>query len=322
MFSILRNKLSSFVKRIVGEEAVEGKMKPKLSVGSRIKEALFGEIIINEKDIEGTLDEFELSLLEADVAYEIAKGIKNELKKRLVGLRVKRGEVEGKVKDVVEKTLLDYLNGKGIKLEEMVGERKDEPFVILFVGPNGHGKTTTIAKIAHRLKSNGYSCVISASDTFRAGSIQQLEEHARKLGVEVIKHRYGADPAAVAYDARAHAKAKGIDVVLIDTAGRQETNVGLMDEMRKIARVVKPDLKIYVGESIVGNAVVEQAKEFNEAVGIDGVILTKVDVDEKGGAILSVSKAIGKPILFLSVGQGYGDLKDYDPHEVLKKILS
>ena len=203
----------------------------------------------------------------------------------------------------------------------MIRSKDEKPFVIVFVGFNGSGKTTTIAKLAHWLKKNGLSVVIAASDTFRAGAIEQLEEHAKRVGVRVIKHDYGADPAAVAYDAIQHAKARGIDVVLVDTAGRNELNRNLMDEMRKIVRVTKPDLVIFVGDALAGNAVVEQARQFNDAVRIDGVILTKLDADARGGAALSISHAIGAPILFVGVGQGYDDLKPFDEKWFVDRIF-
>jgi fused signal recognition particle receptor len=182
---------------------------------------------------------------------------------------------------------------------------------------NGSGKTTTIAKMVKLFQDNNMKCVIAASDTFRAAAIQQLEEHANRLKVKLIKHDYGADPAAVAYDAIEHAKAKDLDVVFIDTAGRLHSNTNLMDEMKKIIRVAKPDMKIFIGESITGNDCVEQAKQFNEAVGIDAIILSKADVDEKGGAAISVSYVTGKPIIYIGTGQEYNDLEKFDKKLVL-----
>jgi len=200
-------------------------------------------------------------------------------------------------------------------------KRQGEPLVILFLGPNGHGKTTTIAKIAKMFLDRGFSVVLAAADTYRAGAIEQLEIHARKLGVRVVKHGYGADPAAVAYDAVQHARSKGINVVLIDTAGRMQTDRDLMEEMKKIARVVQPDLKIFVGDALTGNDALDQALKFHEAVGIDGSVLTKADADTKGGAALSIVYATGKPLLFLGTGQDYGDLREFDPEWLLERIL-
>ena len=195
-----------------------------------------------------------------------------------------------------------------------------QPFVIVFFGINGTGKTTTIAKIANLLLKNKISCVLAASDTFRAASIEQLQIHADKLKIKLIKHDYGADPAAVAFDAIKHAKAHKIDVVLIDTAGRMHTKENLLSEMEKICRVTKPDLKIFVAESIAGNDAIQQAKNFNETIGIDGAILTKADVDEKGGTAISISYIIKKPIFFLGTGQNYSDLKSFDKTEFIKEL--
>ena len=199
-------------------------------------------------------------------------------------------------------------------------KKAGEPLIISFIGVNGSGKTTTIAKVARLFQNYKLKPVIAAADTFRAAAIQQIEAHALKLGVKLIKHDYGSDPAAVAFDAVKFAKQKAMDVVLIDTAGRLHSNINLMDEMKKIMRVAKPDLKLFIGEAITGNDCVEQAKEFNEAVGIDGVILCKADVDDKGGAAISVSHVTGKPILYLGIGQGYDDLKEFDKSIVLDSL--
>ena len=192
----------------------------------------------------------------------------------------------------------------------------------MFIGVNGSGKTLAIGKIAAMLKKQGCSSVMAAGDTFRAGAIEQLSIHADNVGVKIVKHGPGADPAAVAFDAIEHAKAKHKDVVLLDTAGRMQTNVNLMDEMTKIKRVAKPDLIIFVGDALSGNDAVEQAKRFNEAVGIDGVILTKVDTDAKGGSALSVAYTIGKPLLFIGVGQGYEDQIPFEPEWMIENIFS
>lgn len=278
---------------------------------------------ISEKDVEKALWDLEIELLESDVAFETVEALKDKIKEKLVGQKVRIGSNKREiVENAIKEAIIEILTPeKRIDLIEMIKSKEEKPFVIAFVGFNGSGKTTTIAKLAHWLKKNGFSVVIAASDTFRAGAIEQLEEHAKRVGVKVIKHDYGADPAAVAYDAIQHAKARGIDVVLIDTAGRNELNRNLMDEMKKIARVTKPDLVIFVGDSLGGNAVVEQAKQFNEAVRIDGVILTKLDADARGGAALSISHAIGAPILFVGVGQGYGDLRPFDEKWFVERIF-
>ncbi len=296
-----------------------GKLKEKL--GSFVDRVSQTEI--SEKDVEKALWDLELELLEADVALETVEALKDKIKEKLVGQKVKIGtKKKALVENAVREAVLEILTPeRRIDLLETIKSEGKRPFVIAFVGFNGSGKTTTIAKLAHWLRKNGLSVVIAASDTFRAGAIEQIEEHARRLGVKVIKHDYGADPAAVAYDAIEHAKARKIDVVLIDTAGRNELNRNLMDEMKKIARVAKPDLVIFVGDSLGGNSVVEQAKQFNEAVRIDGVILTKLDADARGGAALSISHAIGAPILFVGVGQGYDDLRPFDERWFVDRIF-
>ena len=278
---------------------------------------------ITEKDINKILEDFELSLLESDVSMAVSEKIVNELKKKLTGEKI--GLTSNKkdfVKIAVEETLTEILEYKKYNIfKEIEKKRKaGEIFSIAFVGFNGTGKTTTIAKFGKLLSDKGYKVVIAASDTFRAGSIEQLCLHAENIGIKVIKHNYGADPAAVAFDAINHAKARGIDVVLIDTAGRSEMNRNLMDEMKKLIRVSNPDMKIFVGDSLAGNAVAEQAKKFSE-IGLDGSILTKVDADSRGGAALSISYITGKPILFIGTGQGYDDLEPFDPKWLVQRIL-
>jgi len=259
------------------------------------------------------------------VTLPVADRICEEMEKRLEGVQVKRLEDRKEiVKANLNEVLLGILDTKeAISLSEMV-ERKqkiNEPCVILFVGINGTGKTTSIAKVANRFMKNGYSVVLACSDTYRAGSIEQLEEHAKRLGVRMIKHKYGADPAAVAYDAVSHARARGINVVLIDTAGRIQTDKNLMNELGKIKRIINPDVTILTVDALTGNDAVMQAEEFHKTVGIDGTILTKVDADVKGGAALSVTYVTGQPIVFIGVGQRYEDLQEFQPEQFTQMIL-
>jgi fused signal recognition particle receptor len=201
-------------------------------------------------------------------------------------------------------------------------ERLERPVHIVFVGINGTGKTTSIAKLTHRLLKSGHTVVLAAGDTFRAGAIDQLGIHASRLGVKMIKHQAGADPAAVIYDAVQYAKAHKIDFVLSDTAGRMHTNLNLMSQMEKICRVNTPDLIIFVDEAVAGNDAVERAAQFNEAVPIDGSILTKIDADAKGGAAISIAYITGKPILFFGIGQHYEDLKKFDPNWFVDQLFN
>jgi len=279
---------------------------------------------ISEKDIDDILFELELALLEGDVAMEVAEQIIKSVKEDLVGRKIKRrSDVAEFTRDALKKAISDILVVDGPNLKELVREARKtgEPLKVMFVGVNGTGKTTTISKIADHYVKEGYTPVIAASDTFRAGAIEQISHHAEKVGVKIIRHQKGADPAAVAYDAVEHARAKKKELVLIDTAGRMQTNINLMDEMKKIQRVVKPDLAIFVGDALTGNDAVEQARKFDDAVGVDGIILTKADADAKGGAALSIGHVINKPILFLGVGQGYGDIMEFHPDWMVEQVL-
>src|SRR3989344_7251806 len=283
------------------EEIIE---KPEEIVEPEHKKGFFEKITerfthleLSEKKFDELFWDLEVTLLENNVAVEVIEKIKSDLKRRLVGVPLKKSEIDSLIISSLKKSIEELFDVPAIHLVEKIGEKK--PFVILFLGINGAGKTTTIAKVAHMLKGLGYKTVLAAGDTFRAAAIQQLETHANNIGIKIIKHDYGSDSAAVAYDAIAHAKANNLDVVLIDTAGRLHSNTNLMAELKKIARVSNPDLKIFIGESITGNDCIEQAKQFNAAIGIDGIILSKADVDEKGGAAISVSYVTGKPIMYL-----------------------
>jgi len=273
---------------------------------------------LSEKQFDDLFFELEVVLMENNVAVEVIEKIKQDLKQELVEKPILRRKVKDIIIETLKKSLDELFDVDKINLVEKAKEKK--PFIICFVGINGSGKTTTIAKICKLLQKNNLSCVLAAADTFRAASIEQLQIHADKLGVRMIKHDYGSDSAAVAYDAIKYAQAKKKDVVLIDTAGRLHSNVNLMDEVKKLVRVAKPDLTLFVGESITGNDCVEQAKKFNEIIGIDGIILTKSDVDEKGGAAISVSYVTKKPILYLGTGQEYDDLKEFDPELIISGI--
>lgn len=350
MFNLLKNKLSSFVNSLskkVEEKPAEQTPKPKeekpraeekhaekpreekkpevrLSLETRVRSILSPKVEIREKDVSGMLDELELSLLEADVAYDAARNLTSGMRSRLVGMHVNKSEVTRVVNDAVKETLLGIMEKEKPNVLELARKKvsSGEVFVILFLGPNGSGKTTTIAKMANLFKKNNLSCVIAAADTWRAASQEQSEIWGGRLGVKVVGGQYGSDPTSIAWNALAHAKAKGINVVLIDTAGRQETSKNLMKELEKMNRVVKPDLKIYIGEALTGNAIVEQVEEFNKAIGVDGVILTKADVDEKGGAALSVFHSTGKPILYLGVGQELDDLQEFSPQSIVSNLLT
>ena len=302
--------------------------KPKESADGEAKGGVFSfarEKTIKEKHVDDILFELEMELLQGDVAMEVATEVVESVRESLVGKKIKRSN------DVTEYTyyalrdaVKEIIDIPGKSMTEMLEEKaaQGEPLVVMFVGINGTGKTTTIGKLANYYLKKGYTPVIAASDTFRAGAIEQVTHHADNVGVKIIKHQKGSDPAAVAFDAVEHAKAQGKELVLIDTAGRMQTNTNLMDEMKKIKRVANPDLVIFVGDAITGNDATEQARKFNEAIDIDGVILTKADADSKGGSSLSIGYVIKKPIMFLGVGQGYDDIMEYDAEWMLNQIFS
>jgi fused signal recognition particle receptor len=300
VFDKLRKGLSSAVNKIVVTELKAEKLQP-------------------------ILDDFRFSLIENDVAVPVAYFITDELEKRLEGRQVKRlGDRKDLVKETLHEVLIDILTPKDqIDLIEKIEQKRKtkQPYVMMVVGINGTGKTTSIAKVTNFLLRKKYSVVLAGSDTYRPGSIEQLEQHAKKLGVKMIKHNYGADPAAVAYDAISHAESHGIDVVLIDTAGRIQTDRNLMNELAKIKRVVDPDLTVLVIDSLIGNDAVLQAEEFHKSVSVDANILTKVDADVKGGASLSVAHVTGKPIIFIGVGQEYKDLQLFEPEMFADMML-
>jgi fused signal recognition particle receptor len=280
---------------------------------------------LSEKNLKDAVWELQMVLIQNDVAVETAEHICELTKEKLLGTRTGRLEnISSLFKTAIYESVLEVLTPEHpLDLLEYVTEKKakGEVTTVLFVGVNGTGKTTTLAKIAHMFKSKGISVVIAAGDTYRAGSIEQLERHAERLEIKIIKQDYGADAAAVAFDAIAHARAKHIDVVLIDTAGRMQSNKNLLEEMKKIARVAEPDLKLFVGDALAGNDALSQAREFNAAIGIDGAILTKVDADPSGGAALSIAFVTGRPVVLVGIGQGYDDIKRFDPVWFAQRLI-
>lgn len=325
-------------KEDVAEESENEEVKEKKSIfsfGSKKEDdeeessggifSFIREKTISEKHVEDVLWELEMGLLEGDVAMEVASNVVDSVKENLVGKKIKRSnDITEYTFNALRDAVAEIIDIPGKSMTEMIEEKKaqGEPLVVMFVGINGTGKTTTIGKLANYYLKKGYTPVIAASDTFRAGAIEQVNHHAENVGVKLIKHQKGSDPAAVAYDAIEHAKAQGKELVLIDTAGRMQTNTNLMDEMKKIKRVANPDLVIFVGDALTGNDATEQAVKFNDAIDVDGVILTKADADSKGGASLSIGYVIKKPIMFLGMGQGYDDIMEYDAEWMLNQLFS
>lgn len=294
------------------------------NIKEKKKRSFFKKITSKNKEItedffEKYREDLEMLLLENNVALEVVDKIINYLKSDLIGQTVSKKELEEKInkalKEVIEEVLVEPFN-----IIKKIKEKNEKPFIMLFCGINGTGKTTTIAKIVNLLKKQKMSSVIAAGDTFRAASIEQLKEHGKKLDTKVIAHDYGSDPASVGFDAIKFAQKNKLDTVLIDTAGRMHTAKNLLDEMNKIKRVCKPDLTIFVGESITGNDATEQVKAFNETIGIDAIILSKADVDEKGGTALSVGHTTNKPIIYLGTGQNYEDLEPFDKKKFIEKL--
>jgi fused signal recognition particle receptor len=306
------------------EESIESELQRVLQTRKSIEAAVGTEKkqswTIDENKLDELLWDLEMGLLEADVAYSVIDSIKKDVKQEIKKVPFDKGKAGDLVETVLKNAIGHVLKSSNFDFNKFIDERK-KPVVIMFVGVNGTGKTLSIAKMAFLLHKIGKTCVMAAGDTFRAGAIEQLTIHADTLGVKIVKHGPGSDPAAVAYDAIEHAKAKHKDVVLLDTAGRMQTNSNLMDEMAKIKRVAKPDMIIFVGDALSGNDAVEQAKRFNEVVGIDGVILTKVDADAKGGSSLSIAYTIGKPLLFIGIGQKYEDQITFNPEWMVQHIF-
>lgn len=276
---------------------------------------------ISERDLEEPLWELEMALLESDVAMSVTEEIVETVRTDLVGARRKwRQDVRGIIDEALRDGILKVLDVNSLDFDNFV-EQAAKPVTVVFTGINGTGKTTTIAKVAHRLQSNGYSVVLAAGDTYRAGALEQIQLHAENLGAKLIKHHQGADPAAVIYDAVQYARARHKDVVLADTAGRIHTNINLMNQLRKIERVIDADLVIFVDEALAGNDAVQRALEFDAAMPIDGSILTKVDADSKGGTAISIAHTTQKPILFIGLGQGYEDIVKFEPQWLVNRLF-
>jgi len=307
-----------FKERFVQKEEIEEKK----GIFEKVAD-VFTTKTLSEKKFEELFQELEITLLESNVALSVIEKIKEDLKGKLLNKKLNRFRIKEEINEALIKSVSDIISFDKPDFLKTIKEliKKEKPVVLCFFGNNGNGKTTTIAKIAALFKKKNISCVLAAADTFRAAAIDQLQKHGDALGIKVIKQGYGADAAAVAFDAIQHAKAHKIDVVLIDTAGRSHSNVNLMDELKKIVRVSKPHLKIFVGDALTGNDMVEQAEKYNEEIGIDAIVLAKADVDEKGGATISVSYVVKKPIYFLGTGQSYNDLEEFDREKIIANIF-
>ena len=284
----------------------------------------FSEKDLNEKDIEDVLFELEINLLESDVATEVIDSIKDSLKEKIIGSRVEKKNIQNFVKQSLIEFISETFDNAGhVDLVARINEKKssNEPFIVVFVGINGTGKTTSLAKVANILKNEKLSVVIAAADTYRAGAIEQLREHTNRLNLKIIAQNYGSDPAAVAKDAVLYAKSHKVDCVLVDTAGRMQTSSNLMEQIAKITKVVKPDMKIFVGDSLAGNDTVNQAREFHKQVNFECSILTKSDADARGGAALSIVNVTSSPIIYVGVGQEYDDIVKFSKQTFLENVF-
>ena len=302
--------------------------KLKSAFGSLTK--LATHATISQKEADEILWDFELALIESDVAQEVIQSIVAEIKSRLVDVKIPRSDdrinyLKNQLKDAIRSC---FTKTPSIDLPVLVKSKLSKntrsefsPYVILFLGINGVGKTTTVAKLAYLLKNKGDTVVLACGDTHRAGAIEQLTEHANRLDVKAIAQGYGSDPAAVAKDAQLYAQSHKVDAVLIDSAGRIQTSKNLMEEMEKIVRVVRPDFKIFVADSLSGNDALSQAKEFKSFTDFDATILTKADADTKGGAALSIAFVTQRPIIYLAVGQDYSDLIPFDVEKFVEQTL-
>ncbi len=328
MFSSLKEKFKGIAKKfseesekamiVEKEETPKEELEEKEGVVKKVKQAIATKKI-SDNQFEEMFWDLEMGLLENNLAVEVIEKLKDNLKVDLVDNPIEKSKIKTIVEESLKETVKELFQEEPKDLVEEI-KKKEGPYIILFLGVNGSGKTTTIAKVAKYLQTNNLKPVLAASDTFRAAAIDQLQHHAEALNIPIVKHDYGSDPAAVAFDAIKFAKAKEADVVLIDTAGRMHSNINLMDELKKVTRVANPDFKMFIGESITGNDCVEQAKRFEEAVGINGITLTKTDVDNKGGAAVSISYITGKPIYFMGYGQEYGDIEKFNLDKLIGNL--
>ena len=280
---------------------------------------------IKAEDLEEPLNSLLLELAESDVAYSTAEQIVSNLKSHLLGKRIRKEEdVSSAMMESLKELIMNFVKEPKFDMIDSAlnkcKERK-EPYVVVFMGVNGVGKTTSIAKVAYMAKKRGLTPLIVAGDTFRAGSQEQLEVHAYRIGVPIIKAKYGSDSASVVFDAINYAKKRNICLVLVDTAGRMHIDKDLVEELKKVIRVASPDLKLLVIDSLTGNDAVEQAKKYDEEIGVDGYILTKADADTKGGSALSVALETGKPIMFVGVGQNYEDIIPFSKNWLISLLL-
>jgi len=308
----------------VGSSIVVEDSGLKIDLGGGVVES-GGRVIKKSETLENLLEELEWIMLESDISSDAVSAVMTALENNLIGQRLRKGADLSKVLEAsLKRALRSILEAGYWDFFESIDKFKqngDTPIVIMFVGVNGTGKTTTIAKVAHQLQTRGLSVIAAAGDTFRAGAIEQLETHCDRLGIRCVSSQRGGDSAAIARDAVDSARAKGIDVVLVDTAGRMQNKTNLMAELEKVRRVTNPHLTLFVGDALAGNDAVDQAKNFQEMLKFDGAVLTKLDTDAKGGAGLSIAYSTQKPIVLCGIGQEYDDIIQFDPDWLLEQLF-
>lgn len=292
----------------------EGLSKTRKNISEKI-----GSLVLGEKIDESFLDELEEALIASDVGMETTAAVLKDLKERF-----KRHELStaDQVRERLKQILFDILSARSAALT-LAGS----PCVILVVGVNGTGKTTTIGKLAYRLQGAGKKVMLAAADTFRAAASEQLSIWGERAGIPVIKHKEGADPAAVVFDAVSAAKARSMDVLLVDTAGRLHTKSNLMEELKKVRRVLERELPgaphetLLVLDGNTGQNSLVQAKMFHEAVGISGIVLTKLDGTSKGGIVFAIDKELPIPVKFIGIGEAIEDLREFEPREFVNALF-
>ena len=308
----------------VGSSIVVEDSGLKIDLGGGVVES-GGRVIKKSETLENLLEELEWIMLESDISSDAVSAVMTALENNLIGQRLRKGADLSKVLEAsLKRALRSILEAGYWDFFESIDKFKqngDTPIIIMFVGVNGTGKTTTIAKVAHQIQTRGLSVIAAAGDTFRAGAIEQLETHCERLGIRCVSSQRGGDSAAIARDAVDSARAKGIDVVLVDTAGRMQNKTNLMAELEKVRRVTNPHLTLFVGDALAGNDAVDQAKNFQEMLKFDGAVLTKLDTDAKGGAGLSIAYSTQKPIVLCGIGQEYDDIIQFDPDWLLEQLF-
>ena len=319
-----------------GRQLVEVKAAPTGGMGSKDEEGITidlgggvvesgGRVIKDSEALSNLMEELEWIMLESDISSDAVTAVMAALKRNLIGQRLRKGADLSKVLEASLKRALRSILQAGYwdfyaSIESFI-QKGDAPVIIMFVGVNGTGKTTTVAKIAHNLQKRNISVIAAAGDTFRAGAIEQLETHCERLNIRCVSSQRGGDSAAIARDAVDSARAKGIDVVLVDTAGRMQNKSNLMAELEKVRRVANPHLTLFVGDALAGNDAVDQARNFQQMLKFDGAVLTKLDTDAKGGAGLSIAHATGRPIVLCGIGQEYDDIMQFDPDWLLQQLF-